>query len=184
MPIPAPSKREAHEPDYVILVAVVALSAIGILMVYSASAIPSYAQSQNTFQLVAPQILAGLLGLAAMIFLMRLDYRYLRIASVAAGGRRPWSCCWSLVLIGPAIGERRTTARRAGSTWDRCRTSHPAGDRQAGPRRLPVALAGHSRARRSRASAQGTVPFAIIVIPFLLLVVREPDLGTAARRSS
>ncbi|HEX7495288.1 MAG TPA: FtsW/RodA/SpoVE family cell cycle protein, partial [Candidatus Limnocylindrales bacterium] len=73
---PGVLKREAHEPDYIILVAVVALFAIGILMVYSASAIPSYAQSQNTFQLVAPQIVAGLLGLAAMVFFMRLDYRF------------------------------------------------------------------------------------------------------------
>jgi hypothetical protein len=39
---PSAFKRDAHEPDYVILVAVMALTAIGILMVYSASAIPSY----------------------------------------------------------------------------------------------------------------------------------------------
>ena len=36
-------KRDRHEPDYVILVSVIALAAIGILMVYSASAIPAYA---------------------------------------------------------------------------------------------------------------------------------------------
>ncbi len=51
-------KRDRHEPDYVILVSVIALAAIGILMVYSASALPAYAQSNNTFQLVAPQIVA------------------------------------------------------------------------------------------------------------------------------
>src|SRR5450759_772752 len=79
-------KRERHEPDYVILVSVIALAAIGILMVYSASAIPAYAQSNNTFQLVAPQIVAGLAGLAAMVALMRLDYRYLRKFSVLFAG--------------------------------------------------------------------------------------------------
>ncbi|HEY5474026.1 MAG TPA: FtsW/RodA/SpoVE family cell cycle protein, partial [Candidatus Limnocylindrales bacterium] len=79
---PNAMKREAHEPDYIIIVAVLALSAIGILMVYSASAIDSYRNSQNTFQLVAPQVVAGLLGLVAMLILMRIDYRYLRVASV------------------------------------------------------------------------------------------------------
>ena len=79
---PSAFKREAHEPDYIILVTIVALTAIGILMVYAASAIDSYANSQNTFQLVAPQVLAGLLGFAAMVFFMNLDYRYLRVASV------------------------------------------------------------------------------------------------------
>jgi cell division protein FtsW len=71
---PAALKRDAHEPDFVILVTVIALTAIGILMVYSAN--------QNTFQLVAPQVIAGLLGFVAMVILMRVDYRYLRIASV------------------------------------------------------------------------------------------------------
>ena len=68
---PSVFERDAHEPDYIILVTVVALCAIGILMVYSASAIPSYANNQDMFALVAPQVLAGLLGLAAMAFFMR-----------------------------------------------------------------------------------------------------------------
>jgi len=45
---PSAYKRDAHDPDYVLLVTVVALTAIGILMVYAASAVPSYAASQNT----------------------------------------------------------------------------------------------------------------------------------------
>jgi cell division protein FtsW len=79
---PGHLKSDAHDPDYIIIVSVVALAAIGILMVYSASAIPSYRLSQNTFQMVAPQIASGLAGLAAMLILMRIDYRYLRVASV------------------------------------------------------------------------------------------------------
>jgi hypothetical protein len=75
-------KRDLHDPDWVIAVAVIALAAIGILMVYSASAIDSYANSRNTFQMVMPQILAGLAGLATMIVLARLDYRYLRKVSL------------------------------------------------------------------------------------------------------
>jgi len=43
----------------VIAVAVTALAAVGILMVYSASAIEAYANSRNTFQMVVPQIAAA-----------------------------------------------------------------------------------------------------------------------------
>jgi hypothetical protein len=46
-------RRERHEADYVILVVVVALSAIGILMVYSSSALKGYLSADsNTFATV------------------------------------------------------------------------------------------------------------------------------------
>jgi cell division protein FtsW len=172
---PGVLKREAHEPDYIILVAVVALSAIGILMVYSASAIPSYAQSQNTFQLVAPQVVAGVLGLVAMVFLMRLDYRYLRVAS------RPLALV-ALVLLGlvllPQIGILHNGSHRRiqlGPLPD----LHVA---EVAKLALVVYLSHWlaTRGSRIRSFLLGTVPFVIIVAPFLFLVVREPDLGTAS----
>ncbi|MGZ6268108.1 MAG: FtsW/RodA/SpoVE family cell cycle protein [Candidatus Limnocylindrales bacterium] len=172
---PGVLKREAHEPDYIILVAVVALSAIGILMVYSASAIPSYAQSQNTFQLVAPQVVAGVLGLIAMVFFMRLDYRYLRVASrplalVALG-------LLALVLL-PQIGILHNGSHRRiqlGPLPD----LHVA---EVAKLALVVYLSHWlaTRGSRIRSFLLGTVPFVVIVAPFLFLVVREPDLGTAS----
>jgi len=56
-------RRERHQPDYAILVAVVALTAIGILMVYSSSALRSYIQRDDTLAIV----LAGTLGGAALL---------------------------------------------------------------------------------------------------------------------
>jgi cell division protein FtsW len=174
---PGTLKRDAHEPDYIILVAIVALAAIGILMVYSASAIPSYARSQNTFQLVAPQVLAGVLGLVAMVILMRLDYRYLRVVSVPLAGLAlvllvvvmipgPWSISSNgsarYLYLGPFLPD-----------------IHPAEVAKLG---LVVYLS-HWLATRGKGIGSfwnGMVPFGIIVVPFLLLVVREPDLGTAA----
>ena len=51
-------RRERHQADYVILVVVVALTAIGILMVYSSSALKGYqSQDADTFATVGPQIL-------------------------------------------------------------------------------------------------------------------------------
>src|SRR5260221_14290837 len=73
-------RRERHQADYVILVVVVALTALGILMVYSSSALKGYlSQDADTFATVGPQIQWAILGLAAMAAMMRVDYRYLRL---------------------------------------------------------------------------------------------------------
>ena len=75
-------RRETHQPDYVILVAVIALSAIGILMVFSSSAMKEFAQSGDVFGTVAPQVAWGVAGLLAMLAMMRVDYRRLRLVSI------------------------------------------------------------------------------------------------------
>jgi cell division protein FtsW len=177
---PSSFRRDAHEPDYIILVAVVALTAIGILMVYSASAIPQYALTQNTFQLVAPQVLAGLLGFAAMAFFMRLDYRYLRVCSVPLAVLA--LALLVLVLI-PLPGPLKdlSVAHNGSSRWIHIGPLpeiHPA---EIAKLALVVYLS-HWLATRGlgiRTFKRGSLPFALIVIPFLVLVAREPDLGTA-----
>ena len=75
-------QRERHEPEYLIILAVVALTAVGILMVYSSSAIRSYVLSQNTFAVVGPQLVWAVLGVIAMVVTMQIDYRYWRLASI------------------------------------------------------------------------------------------------------
>ena len=75
-------RRETHAPDFVVLVAVVALTAIGVLVVYSSSAMQSYAGSANSFAVVGPQVVWGALGLIAMMVMTRVDYRRLRMLSV------------------------------------------------------------------------------------------------------
>src|SRR3954462_10052657 len=79
-------RREQHQPDYSILVAVVALGAIGILMVYSSSAMRAYLRSDDTLAIVGPQIQWAGLGIVAMLLTMRIDYRYLRLVSIPLFG--------------------------------------------------------------------------------------------------
>jgi cell division protein FtsW len=167
-------QRDRHEPDYVILVSVLALAAIGILMVYSASAIPSYAQSNNTFQMVAPQIAAGLAGLAAMVALMRLDYRYLRNLSVPLAAV---AIVLLIVVLVPGMGVTVGGSAR----WLRMPLFqvHPA---EVAKLALIVYLAHWLAARGTKVRSfwYGTIPFGIIVVPFVVLVAREPDIGTTA----
>ena len=174
---PSAMKREAHEPDYIIIVAVLALSAIGILMVYSASAIPQYALHQNTFQLVAPQVVAGMLGLAAMLALMRVDYRYLRVASV------PLAVLAIVLLVVVLVPSPISVTANNSARWIHLGPFlpdiHPA---EVAKIALVVYLSHWltTRGKGIRSFWTGTVPFGIIVVPFLVLVIREPDLGTTS----
>jgi cell division protein FtsW len=167
----------------VILVTVIALTAIGILMVYSASAISSYANNQNTFQLVAPQVMAGLLGFAAMGFLMRVDYRYMRVVSVPLAAVALALLVVVFLPIPRPLSQVLSTVTVNGSSrWIHLGPLpeiHPAEIAKLGM----VVYLSHWLATRGlgiKSFMRGTVPFAIIITPFLVLIAREPDLGTAA----
>jgi cell division protein FtsW len=167
-------RRERHQADYVILVVVVALTAIGILMVYSSSAIKGYlSQDADTFATVGPQIQWAILGFAAMAAMMRVDYRYLRLVSVPM----------YLVAIGllvlvfvPSLNiEVGGSARWL--KFPMLPAVHPA---EFAKLALVVYLAHWfaKRGRKIRGFWGGTIPFLIIVLPVIALVFKEPDLGT------
>ena len=134
-------RRERHQADYVILVVVVALTALGILMVYSSSAIKGYlSQDADTFATVGPQIQWAILGMLAMAVMMRVDYRYLRLASVplyfvADRPARP--------RVRPPVQHRRRWLGALAQA--RAAAGDPPGrDRQARPGHLPRPLAGQA----------------------------------------
>jgi cell division protein FtsW len=168
-------QRERHDPEYGILVAIVALAAIGILMVYSSSAMKAYLQTDNTFAIVGPQILWAALGLVAMVVMMRVDYRLLRLASLplyiagiaglalvfvpglnrVVGGSARW------LVIGPLPA------------------FHPAEIMKLA---LVVYLAYwfEKKGTGVRKFWTGTVPFLLLAAPVVALVLAEPDMGTAS----
>ena len=168
-------QRERHEPEYGILVATVALAAIGILMVYSSSAIKSYLQRDDPFAIVGPQIQWAALGLVAMVVMMRIDYRWLRVASVPLF--LVGVAALALVFI-PSINIEVGGSAR----WlklDPLPAVHPAEFMKLA---LVVYLA-HWFAKRGTAVhglLSGTLPFLVITVPVIVLVLLEPDLGTSS----
>ncbi len=167
-------QRERHEPEYGVLVAIVALAAIGILMVYSSSAMKAFLQQDDTFAIVGPQIQWAALGLVAMVVMMRVDYRWLRVVSVpmflvgigalmlvfvpglnvVVGGSARWLHVSPLPAVHPAEYMKLAL----------------------------VVYLSHWFAKRGssvRGFWSGTVPFLAISMPVVVLVLREPDLGTA-----
>ena len=171
-------RRDQHQPDYSILVAVIALSAIGILMVYSSSAMREYLKSDDTFGIVGPQIQWAGLGLIAMLVTMRVDYRYLRLVSIPMFGVA--LALLLLVLVMPDHGPIRSVSVGGSARWLQVGplpAVHPA---EFAKLAMIVYLA-HWMAKRGTSIRElwtGTVAFLIIVAPVAALVFKEPDLGT------
>jgi cell division protein FtsW len=173
---PGKLRGEEHQPDVIILIAVVALAAIGILMVYSSSAMKAYVQYDgDTFKTVGPQVIWALLGLIAMVVMMRIDYRWLRRISVPA---YVFALVLLVLVLVPGLGTRVGGSAR----WLQIGplpAVHPA---EVAKLALIIYLA-HWFARRGgriREFWSGTVTFLVIFAPALLLVLMEPDLGTSA----
>ena len=171
---PGAVRRERHAADYVILVVVMALTAIGILMVYSSSAMRGYLSSDaDTFSTAGPQIQWAILGLIAMAVMMRIDYRWLRLASL------PFYLVAGVLLLLVFVPELNIVVGGS-ARWLRFGSLpaiHPA---EIAKLAMVVYLAHWfaGRGNRIRGFWSGTVPFLLIVVPILLLVFREPDLGT------
>ncbi len=143
-------QRERHEPEYGILVAIVALAAIGILMVYSSSAMKAFLQRDDTFAIVGPQIQWAALGMVAMVAMMRIDYRWLRVASVPLfvdRDRRP----------DPRLRRRDQHRRRRIGALAQGRTAAgraPGRVHEARARDLPRPLVREARRRRAQPVAR------------------------------
>ena len=110
-------------------------------MVYSSSAMKAFLQRDDTFAIVGPQIQWAALGIVAMVVMMRIDYRWLRVASVplfiigVAG----------LLLVFVPADQRR--GRRVGAlAQDRPAAGGPPGRvHEARARRLPRPLVREAR---------------------------------------
>ena len=170
-------QRERHEPDYLLLLAAVALSAMGILMVYSSRGVDA-ARDGSIFDAVTTQLGWGLLGGLVLVLAMRIDYRYWRLFSVLGFG----IAIGLLVLVlMPAIPPLIQPIEANGATrWLRIGglpAFHPA---EFAKLALVVYLAHWLATRGSTVSSfrRGLLPFLVIVGLVAGLVVAEPDLGT------
>ena len=168
-------RRETHAPDFVVLVAVVALTAIGVLVVYSSSAMASYADSANSFAVVGPQVVWGALGLVALMVMMRVDYRRLRLLSIPLY----LLAVVLLVLVFVPQFNRVVGGSARFLQIGPLPAIHPA---EVAKLAMVVYLA-HWLTRRGteiHSFWRGLLPFLAIYVPLVLLVVIEPDLGTAS----
>ncbi|MDP9482682.1 MAG: putative lipid II flippase FtsW [Chloroflexota bacterium] len=171
---PKTLRRETHQPDYVILVAVIAMSAIGILMVFSSSAMKEFARDGDVFGAVAPQVAWGVAGLLTMLGVMRVDYRRLRLVSIPLYAI---AVVLLVLVFDPHLGQTVGGSSR----WLKVGplpAVHPA---EFAKLAMVIYLAHWLTKRGDRVGGllTGTLPFLVVFLPIVVLVLREPDLGTS-----
>jgi cell division protein FtsW len=167
-------RRDRHEVAYPLLVGVIALVAIGVVMVYSASSVSSYINTADPGSQGLQQGIWALLGLVAMIAASRTDFRLLRYVALPAF----WvTMALLVVVLLPGIGTAAFGSRR----W--LFLPGIGGFQPAELAKLAICIyLAHWLDRRgteARGLWNGLVPFLILVGPGFLLVALEPDLGTA-----
>lgn len=165
--------RQARPPDPGILLSVLCLLVIGIVMVYSSSAVKAEFQYKDQFYFLKRQLVWAGLGLVAMSFFSRFSFWHWQKAA------RPFfllSLALLIVVLLPGIGKVVNGARRwigVGSL-----SFQPA-------ELMKFAFVTYSalyfQQRRSRLGRfwSGVVPLLVVTGLLFGVILLEPDLGTA-----
>jgi cell division protein FtsW len=162
-------KRQTLESRLLVLVTL-GLVAFGLVMVYSATSAPAALARTDPMSYLKKQGVYALIGVALMMFAARLDYRRLRLLAPTLVVSALFLCLAVLV-----IGTRVNGARR----WI------AVGPATFQPSELAkLALAVWAAAYLSRRPAPRTLkslwrPVGALLVAFCVLVIAEPDLGTA-----
>ncbi len=167
-------RRERHEPAFALLLAVIALTAIGIVMVYSASSVRSYFSNADPAAQGLEQIVWAGIGLTGLFVASRIDFRHLRYLAI------PIFVITLALLVAvliPGVGSEINGSRR----WI---VVPGVGSLQPAEfAKLAVVLyLAHWLDRRGKEAGtlwNGLVPFALLITPGFVLIAMEPDLGTA-----
>jgi cell division protein FtsW len=130
-------------------------------------------QQDDTLAIVGPQILWAALGVLAMLVIMRIDYRLLRLISLPA-----YAGAVVLLVLVFVPGLNKVVGGSA--RWlilGPLPAVHPA---EIAKLALVIYLAHWMASRGTRIAGirSGTIPFLLIALPVIALVFREPDLGT------
>jgi len=162
-------KRAALESRLLVLLTL-GLVAFGLVMVYSATSAPAALARTDPMSYLKKQAVYALIGVALMMATARFDYRRLRLVApsllVAA-----LFLCLAVLVIGTRVNGARRWIAVGPATFQ--------------PSELAkLALAVWAAAYLSRRPAPRTVkdlwrPIGLLLTVFCVLVIAEPDLGTA-----
>jgi cell division protein FtsW len=170
--VPEPGLRSA--PDTILVGTVVGLVAIGLIMIFSASSTVAYVEHHDPTYYLKRQLLWLVVALVCAVLVYRCDYRKLRkIAPLALA-----VACGMLVLVlVPHIGLLSGGARR----W---LGGGPISFQPSEFAKLALviylAAALSAKGERVRSLPSGVVPLAAVTAVLTVLVLVEPDMGTAS----
>jgi cell division protein FtsW len=159
--------------DSAILLLAVALTCLGVVMVYSSSSIMAAKRYADGFHFLKRQGVYAVAGFLVMAAAMRIDYRRLRPLAV------PFLILCTVLLLAvliPGIGSNAGGAAR----WIRL------GGISIQPSELAklglIMYMAHSLAKKQekiKSFKLGFIPYMIVLAVLLLLLLLQPDLGSA-----
>jgi cell division protein FtsW len=160
-------------PDFILFFTVLGMLAIGVVMVFSSSAVSAQVNFQDSYYFLKRQLVWVSLGLFGMIILMNIDYHIWR------KGSKPFLLLTLILLVLvliPGLGKVVNGARRwlgFGSLY--LQPSELA--------KLAMALFCADNLSRNQEKVtkfmKGVAPILCLLLLVFGLILKEPDLGTA-----
>jgi len=162
----------SKKPDYFFLILVIILSFVGIIMISSGSVVISYETYNNNYHFVIQQLISFIVGIAALLAAMQIDYRFWKKNSF-------WILVITLLLLVlvfiPGIGKSAGGAHRwigLGAKWFQ-------------PSELVkltflIYLASwlDQKGETVKSFWGGFLPFSFLILLIGFLIMKQPDMGT------
>ncbi len=160
-----------NTPDYLLLLAILALLGLGLVMVASASTVRGLQSANDPFHFIKHQLVYAVLGLAGMIFMMNFDYHRLRRLTIPAV-----VIVTALLVLVLVLGQRINGAKRWLNVFG-LTTIQPSEFAKLG---LVLFLAHYLTeiGEGVRRLAEGVVVPLLFTGIFAALIMLEPDFGT------
>lgn len=158
--------------DKVLFMAMLLLVCASIVMVYSASAVMAMERYQQPYLFLSKQAIWALIGLVAVAVVMRIDYRVYREPVLVWTALGLVTACLVAVLFSAPING---THRWFGVAGIGVQPSELA--------KLAIifytAVLLERRMHRINDLRYALAPIAVVVVGFVVLILRQPDFGTA-----
>ncbi|MFH1239514.1 MAG: putative lipid II flippase FtsW [bacterium] len=164
-------KEKLHRPDIFLLVITVLLVIIGIIMIYSASAIMALERYNNTMAFLQKELVWALLGMIGLLAMLKFDYHKLQKLSRVL---LIISAILLMVVLTGLFAEAKGAHR-----WIRV---GPIGVQPSEIAKicLIIYLADIIDRKQSKIKSfnKGIIPAVAVLGVICLLILKEPDLGT------
>ena len=163
-------KTKTQLESHLLVLVTLALVAFGLVMVYSATSAPAALQRTDPMSYLKKQGIYALIGVALMMTASRFDYRRLRLLAPALV-LTALGACLAVLVIGTRVNGARRWIEFGPATFQ--------------PSELTkLALAVWAAAYLCKRPAPRTLgelwrPIGLLLGLFCLLILAEPDLGTA-----
>lgn len=166
------SSSNEHEPDKSLITAVSVLIISGLVLLFSASSVVSYARFGNTYHYFLNQLFALGIGLVAFIIVSKIDYRVWRKYAFLF---LVFSIVLLILVFVPGIRSEYGTAR----SWINL-FGHSFQPAEMVKLSFLIYLATWLEAKKGDLGsfANGIIPFLFILGIISLLMLAQPDLGT------